>query len=109
MTALGRKLIGSAQVRIGDSVLQHGSIILDGDQDVLRRLRGDDEPVPPPATLRSLLGTVPELEVLSDSIQQGLAGTLGGSWEEDDYRRDEKMAAKELQAHYEDSGWTWRF
>ncbi|MFH1764601.1 MAG: hypothetical protein ABIF09_10455 [Gemmatimonadota bacterium] len=109
VTALGRKLIGSAQVRIGGNILQHGSIILDGDQDVLRRLRSDDEPAPPPATLKSLLGTVPELEVLSRFIQQGLAETLGGSWIEADYRIDEKMAAEELQAHYDDSGWTWRF
>jgi lipoate-protein ligase A len=107
--ALGRKLIGSAQVRIGDGVLQHGSIILDGDQDVLRRLRGDDEPVPPPATIRSVLGDVPDLQDLGSSITEGLAQTLGGSWAKDDYREDEKMAAAELEAHYGDSGWTWRF
>jgi len=109
VTALGRKLIGSAQVRIGESILQHGSIILDGDQDVLRRLRADDEPMSPPATLKSLLGVIPDLDVLGFSLQQGLAETLGGSWVEDGYRSDEKMAAEELEAHYEDSGWTWRF
>jgi lipoate-protein ligase A len=106
--ALGRKLIGSAQVRIGDAVLQHGSIILDGDQDVLRRLRGDDEPVPPPATLRSLLGVAPDLPDLARSIQEGLSETLGGSWSAGDYRPNEKMAAEELVSHYGDSGWTWR-
>jgi len=106
--ALGRKLIGSAQVRIGDSVLQHGSIILDGDQDVLGRLRGDDEPVPPPATVRALLGTVPELSLLSVSIREGLAETLGGTWFEDVYRSDEKMALEKLHSHYDDSDWTWR-
>jgi lipoate-protein ligase A len=106
--AMGRKLIGSAQVRIGESVLQHGSIILDGDQDVLRRLRGDDEEVPPPATLKSILGRVPETALLSTCIGDGLKETLGGTWAAGDYRDDEKMAAEELQAHYEDSGWTWR-
>jgi lipoate-protein ligase A len=107
--ALGRKLIGSAQVRIGDCILQHGSIILDGDQDMLRRLRADDEPVPPPATLRSLLGRVPQIPELARSIQEGLSETLSGSWTEAEYRSDEKMAAAELEAHYGDSGWTWRF
>ena len=106
--ALGRKLIGSAQVRIGESVLQHGSIILDGDQDALRRLRGDEEPVPPAATLKSLLGDVPDTAFMSTCIRNGLEETLGGSWEEGDYRADEKMAAERLRAHYEDSGWTWR-
>jgi lipoate-protein ligase A len=31
----GRKLVGSAQVRQGDAFLQHGSILLDGSQDVV--------------------------------------------------------------------------
>jgi lipoate-protein ligase A len=106
--ALGRKLIGSAQVRMGESVLQHGSIILDGDQDVLRRLRGDEEPVPPPATLASLLGGIPDRSLLSRCVIAGLEETLGGSWADGDYGSDEKMAADELQAHYEDSRWTWR-
>ena len=108
VTALGRKLIGSAQVRIGGFILQHGSIILDGNQEVLRRLRIDDEPVPPPATLRSILGRVPEADVLCSFIRDGLAETLGGSWTEDGYRSDEKMAAEGLEAHYEDPDWTWR-
>ncbi len=32
----GRKVVGSAQVRRGTAFLQHGSILLDGSQDVLR-------------------------------------------------------------------------
>jgi lipoate-protein ligase A len=108
VTAMGRKLIGSAQVRIDDAVLQHGSIILEGDQEILRRLRGDEEPVPPPATLRSVLGVLPELPLLEQSVREGLAETLGGSWTEDDYRKNEKMAADDLVSHYGDSGWTWR-
>ena len=106
--ALGRKLIGSAQVRMDRCVLQHGSIILDGDQNVLRRLRTDDEPVPPPATVKSLLGVVPTMDVLADSIRKGLALTFGGFWAEDDYRSNEKMAARDLEAHYLDPEWTWR-
>jgi len=107
--ALGRKLIGSAQVRIGDSVLQHGSIILDGNQEMLGRLRGDDEPAPPPATVKALLGMVPEPSLLESCIREGLAETLGGSWADGGYREDEKMAAAELEAHYGDADWTWRF
>ena len=108
VTALGRKLIGSAQVKLGDAVLQHGSLILDGDQDILRRLRDDEEPVPPPATLRSLLGFVPDLTELGYALQVGLAETLGGSWSQGEYRENEKMAARKLHAHYEDLGWIWR-
>jgi len=108
VTALGRKLIGSAQVRIGEVVLQHGSIILDGDQDVLQRLRGDSEEVPPPATLKTLLGFLPGMEALSGAVESGLEDVLGGDWVADEYREDEKRAAEEQEDHYLDPEWTWR-
>jgi len=108
VTALGKKLIGSAQVRIGDAVLQHGSLILDGDQELLRRVRGDGEEVPPPATLRSILGRIPDPEVLARALQAGLQGVLGGEWLPGTPRDDEKKAAEELEPHYLDPEWTWR-
>lgn len=108
VTALGKKLIGSAQVRIGGAVLQHGSIILDGDQGFLRRVRGNAEDVPPPATLKSLLGVVPESDTLARALQLGLAAVLGGSWSADGFREDEKRAADVLEDHYLDPEWTWR-
>jgi lipoate-protein ligase A len=108
VTAQGRKLIGSAQVRLGDAVLQHGSIILDGDQGILRDLRGDEEPVPPPATLRGLLGGLPEVGSLAQALEAGLSSTLGGNWGRDSWMDAERLASEELEAHYSDAGWTWR-
>jgi lipoate-protein ligase A len=108
VTAVGRKLVGSAQVRLGPCVLQHGSLILDGDQDLLRRIRVGHAVVPPPATLRSLLGAVPETGRLTSALQQGLALTLGGSWHESAFRKEEEAAARELEEHYRDPEWTWR-
>jgi lipoate-protein ligase A len=107
--ALGRKLIGSAQVRIGGSVLQHGSIILEGDQDLLGRLRGRGEvAVSPPASLRELLGFLPRLDILSEAIQRGLSSVLGGVWVPDSFREGEERAAEALEARYLDPAWTWR-
>jgi lipoate-protein ligase A len=108
VTALGRKLIGSAQVRMGNSVLQHGSIILDGDQELLERLRVDDQAVPPPATLKGLFGSIPDTGTLSKCIQSGLAEILGGFWSPGSYRGGEIRAAERLEAHYLDPEWTWR-
>jgi len=108
VTAAGRKLIGSAQVRMGGAVLQHGSIILDGRQDLLGRLRSRKEDVPAPATLRGVLGRVPDIQALERAVQEGLAATLGGRWDSGSWGPDEKMAEESLAAHYEDPGWTWR-
>jgi lipoyl(octanoyl) transferase len=108
VTALGRKLVGSAQVRIGDRILQHGSVILDGDQAALRRIRLDGEDVPAPATVRGVLGRVPDLHVLARALQEGLALALGGEWGEGGYGAEEEKAARELEAHYLDRRWTWR-
>jgi lipoate-protein ligase A len=109
VTALGRKLIGSAQVRIGGNVLQHGSIILEGHQDLLGRLGArEDVGVSPPASLRELLGFLPRLDVLSESIQSGLSAVLGGVWVADGFREGEERAAEALEARYLDPAWTWR-
>ena len=108
VTALGRKLVGSAQVRMGGTVLQHGSIILEGDQALLARLRIDDQPVPPPATLKELFGSIPDTGTLSRSIQAGLAETLGGFWSPASRRPEEIRAAERLEGHYLEPEWTWR-
>jgi lipoyl(octanoyl) transferase len=108
VTALGRKLVGSAQVRLGDRILQHGSLILDGDQGALGRIRLDGADVDPPATVRSLLGRVPDLDLLATSLEQGLGSVLGGQWRAGRFREAEEGAARELEAHYLDPHWTWR-
>jgi lipoate-protein ligase A len=108
VTAVGRKLIGSAQVRIEHCILQHGSLMLDGDQEPLRLVRMDGEAVPPPATLKSLMGAVPDLEALRTALQEGLRLVLGGSWMRDGLKAAEEDAAGELSVHYQDPDWTWR-
>lgn len=51
LTVRGRKLVGSAVWRHGDSYLQHGSILLHDDQHLLQPLTGAETPPPPAATL----------------------------------------------------------
>ncbi|MGH7546710.1 MAG: lipoate--protein ligase family protein [Gemmatimonadales bacterium] len=41
----GHKVIGSAQVRLGDAFLQHGSILLDGSQEIVRAVSREPSPV----------------------------------------------------------------
>ncbi len=102
----GRKLVGSAQVRIGRSVLQHGSIILDGDQGLIAELGG---PRPaPPATLAGLLGTVPERTRLDEAMHAAFSARMGGSWERSGLTTAEREAVETHEKKYLDPEWTWR-
>lgn len=74
----GRKLAGSAQVREGDALLQHGSILVDDDQGrLLRYLLVPARPVPPPMTLRELLGRAPRPAEFADAFAAAIATRHG--------------------------------
>ena len=104
----GQKLVGSAQVRIGNALLQHGSIILDGDQSELNLLNSTDDRVPAPATLRALVGEVSTWD-LAEAITGGLQVALGGEWTEGEYRSGEVEEAEWLETErYGNDEWTWR-
>ena len=103
-----RKLVGSAQLRVGDALLQHGSIIIDGDQSLLNQLTGKLHDTVHPATLRSMLGVVHQDQVIF-SVIEGLKHVLGGSWEEGQYLSGECNEAGRLERQrYSQAGWTWR-
>ena len=64
----GRKIVGSAQVREGNAFLQHGSILLDGSQDVIRAVtRGPAAPAGE-ITLRALTGRRITFAEVADAI-----------------------------------------
>jgi lipoate-protein ligase A len=110
----GRKLVGSAQMRVEGALLQHGSILLDDDQDLLARLRTDgsgggagSESVAP-ATLRELAGAV-GIDGLADAVAMSLRGGFGGRWGPEGYRSCEIDTADQLEAErYTCDSWTWR-
>lgn len=103
-----KKLVGSAQLRVGGALLQHGSIIIDGDQSLLNQLTGKLHDVVSPATLRSVLGVVQQDEVVFGVIE-GLQHVLGGFWEEGQYLSEEREEADRLERYrYSQEEWTWR-
>jgi lipoate-protein ligase A len=109
ITFADRKLIGSAQWRSHDALLQHGSILIDDDQMQLSSLLlGDQDDIPPAATLRGALGRVPSEWEMVDALfgavrklEDPYAGTM---------TVDESLleCANSLRAHYLDESWTWR-
>ncbi|MEX2048409.1 MAG: biotin/lipoate A/B protein ligase family protein [Gemmatimonadota bacterium] len=110
----GRKLVGSAQMRLEGALLQHGSILLDDDQGLLGRLRTDgpgNRAAPEsvaPATLRAEAGHV-GIDDLTDAVAMSLRGGFGGTWGPEGYRSSEIETADRLEAErYACDSWTWR-
>ena len=70
----GRKVVGSAQVRQGDAFLQHGSILLDGSQDIVEQvsLRPSAHPSVRPSaiTLREALGRLVGFDEVAAAVAQ---------------------------------------
>ena len=109
LVAGGRKLAGSAQWRENGALLQHGSILVDGDQAPVAFLLRRPSPAPSrPATLRDLLGRAPTVADVAAAMfaavrrrEDGAAAPLSV----DDALR---AATDTLQRRYEDHAWTWR-
>jgi lipoate-protein ligase A len=104
IVADGRKLVGSAQVRVGEALLQHGSVLVDDDQALASALLlAPVAPPPPPATLRELLGRAPSLGEVASALAAALpdARPLAG----DPLLEHDTLAARE---RYLDAAWTWR-
>ena len=104
----GRKLIGSAQARIGSNLMQHGSVLLEDDQGMLERWDPRGGAVPA-TSLTEVLQEVPGEEVLDQAIVAGLREELGGSgWGASELPSDAAREAERLLERYRSREWTWR-
>lgn len=99
----GRKLVGSAQMRDGDRFLQHGSILLDDDQDVVALVtRGPARPAAATA-IRDALGSPVTFDVVARTVAAGFRGGFASVTDWDGPRPDPTDLAR-----FADSDWTWR-
>jgi len=64
----GRKLVGSAQVRRGGAFLQHGSILLDGSQEIITAVSRKPQAASAATTLSEELGRRITWEEVADAI-----------------------------------------
>jgi lipoate-protein ligase A len=106
----GRKLVGSAQVRIGTALLQHGSILLADDQALARRLAPpprDAHAVPGPATLTELLGASPPPERVEEAVIRGFEEEVAAGWSSTPSGLDAEPPPDLLQ-RYASWDWSWR-
>jgi lipoyl(octanoyl) transferase len=108
LTVHGRKLAGSAQWRERGALLQHGSILVDGDQALVSSLlRQPTSLPPPPATLRSLIGREPTIA----DVAAALFDTVRQEEDPGATRLTPDATLLDLAAQrrrrYESDSWTW--
>ncbi|MDH3455744.1 MAG: hypothetical protein OER90_02785 [Gemmatimonadota bacterium] len=99
----GRKLVGSAQLRLGDTFLQHGSVLLENTQHMVARVtRG---PAMPPAatSLADVLGR----RVTFDDVASTLGDTARAVWTGRWAAVSVAPSADDI-AHFKDSSWIGR-
>ena len=106
----GAKLVGSAQFRENDALLQHGSILIDDDQPIIASLLRESSArvtPAPAATLRSALGRAPSVE----EVAAGLFDAVKSLENEEATLLDEADIRGEALRHvpdYVNPLWTWR-
>lgn len=110
VVADGRKLIGSAQWRDGEALLQHGSLLLHNDQSMVEDLRigGPGASAVPAAGLAEFLDPLPGNETISQALANSFAAELGRDATREDLTPTERAAAEDARTKYEDDAWTWR-
>lgn len=96
----GRKVVGSAQVREGRAFLQHGSILLDGSQEVITAVSRKSQAASTETTLARALGRPVTFEEVADAIVEAW-GT--GITSPNLYQPPPTSIAL-----YSDPSWTWR-
>lgn len=110
----GGKLVGSAQWRDGDALLQHGSILLENDQGRIQALATDRAPDSPSRveTLRDIL----KRRVTYDEVRDALADALRAHTAREGVTSPRVIesdsgiigAAQAHRARFADPAWTWR-
>jgi lipoate-protein ligase A len=103
----GRKVIGSAQLRQGDALLQHGSLLLDGSQAVVASLTLGTPRPGQEAPLAAVLGRDVDFAEAADAVAHA-ARAWPGPWSTVTDPEQFLEASRPHQARFASADWTWR-
>jgi len=109
MALRGGKVVGSAQVRGDGAFLQHGSVLLAADQDVVAGVTAGDAAAPSATGLDALLP--PERaswSAVSGAIHRAAAERWGAPVAAAEMPAGIRRAADALVPRFADPAWTWR-
>ena len=108
VTVGGRKLVGSAQLREGAGLLQHGSILLDGGQATVHRLTLGGAPPDLAGPLADTTGRRPDVGEVAGAVARAASERWGGTWERCPAGADLLAEAARHEVRFRSPAWTWR-
>jgi lipoate-protein ligase A len=109
MALAGGKVVGSAQVRGEAAFLQHGSVLLAANQDVVAGVTVGEATAPSATGLEELIGaTRAGWDAVSAAIHRSASARWGVPAETGTLPSDVRQAANGLVPFYADAAWTWR-
>jgi len=103
----GRKVIGSAQLRQEEALLQHGSILLENDQSVVGTVSVGSAPPDLAAPLSTLLGRSIERGDVATAVAGAATSSWTGDWDTITEPSDVLDAATLHTDRFRSRAWTW--
>ncbi len=108
LTVRGRKLVGSAQLREGAGLLQHGSLLLTGRQAPVQELTLGGAPPDLAGALAEAVGRAPDPADVAEAVAFAAAERWGGTWERTAPSGDLLAEASRHEVRFRSPAWTWR-
>jgi lipoate-protein ligase A len=109
MAATGGKVVGSAQVRGDGAFLQHGSVLLAAEQDVVAAVTRGEADAPSATGLVDLLPpNRATWAAVSAAIHDAATRRWGAPSAAGEVPANVRERAGELLPHFSDAAWTWR-
>jgi len=104
----GRKVVGSAQVRVGAGMLQHGSVLLDDDQERVAALTLGDAPRGREQPLNRAIAAPASFESVAAVLAGAARAAWPGTWHDvDTAERIVERSGAHLE-RFASEQWTWR-